>query len=140
MPITNFPFLSVRNDSFFRPMLLIKITNPDTGKSFNTVGQIDTGADECAIPAGIADLLGHKLKDGNKKDIRTGNGITQFYTHKTTFEIFDISGKKLVLTIKDTPVDYGENLSTVLLGVNNFLSNFVLTIDYPKQNFSIKHK
>jgi len=31
------------------------------------------------------------------------------------------------------------NLGIVLLGVNNFLGNFVLNIDYPQKVFSIKY-
>ena len=38
----------------------------------------------------------------------------------------------------DTPIDFMPNLPLVLLGVNKFLSHFVLNMDYPRQRFSIK--
>ena len=44
----------------------------------------------------------------------------------------------MACTIADTPVDFMPNLPVVLLGVANFLSNFVITIDYPSKLFSIK--
>lgn len=49
-----------------------------------------------------------------------------------------IRAGELLYTITDTPVDFVFNLPIVLLGVNNFLSRFVLTINYPNKSFSIK--
>lgn len=57
-------------------ILPIKIINPQSGKSYKTFGLIDTGATECAIPAVIANLLGHDLTKGKPKEINTGNGLT----------------------------------------------------------------
>ena len=43
-------------------MLPIRIVNShDPSKFYSTYGIIDTGADECAIPAAIAPILGHDL-------------------------------------------------------------------------------
>ncbi len=69
MPITNYPFTCI--GSIYRPMLPIKIHNPSTGKSFQTWGLIDTGADESAMPAGLAEPLGHELLAGITKPMRT---------------------------------------------------------------------
>ena len=54
MPIRNFPFHRISAGDIFRPMLPIGITNPDTGASIISYGLIDTGADECALPADLA--------------------------------------------------------------------------------------
>jgi hypothetical protein len=59
MPIDNFPFTEIGGGRS-SPLLRIRIINPHTGLSFLTSGLIDTGADQCAIPALFAPLLGHK--------------------------------------------------------------------------------
>lgn len=72
----------------YRPILAVKIINPSTEKNYKTFGIIDTGADECAIPAACASLLGHNLQAGETKIINTGNGKTVAYAHTTKFEIY----------------------------------------------------
>jgi hypothetical protein len=81
--------------------------------------------------------LGHNLQAGKQKIISTGNGETLAYAHTIRFEIFHPSTGELLYTIDDTPIDFMPNLHVVLLGVNSFLSRFVLTIDYPQKSFSI---
>ena len=76
MPAIEYPFIRATPTSPFRPMLRIRISNRHTGQRLNTVGLIDTGADECAMPAGFASILGHDLQAGEVKYIATGNGIT----------------------------------------------------------------
>lgn len=105
---------------------------------FRIWGIIDTGADDCAIPAEYATLLGHDLLKGISKNIATGNGTTKAYSHTTTFEIFNPANNELIYKIAKTPIDFMPNLHVVLLGVNNFLSKFILEINYPKQTFSIR--
>lgn len=131
MPIKKCPFMSGR------PLLPVRIINPHTKKAHNAWGIIDTGADECSVPAFVAEILGHNLMAGEVKSIKTGNGITNAYSHTTRFEIFHPVSHQLVYTTNDTPVDFLPNLHVVLLGVNNFLSKFILNIDYPKNVFSI---
>ena len=101
------------------------ITNPHTGKSIRVWGIIDTGADECALPAAYAELLGHNLQAGSTKEINAGNGVTIAYSHTIRIETEDFN-------IKETLIDFMPNLHVPLLGVRSFLSNFILTINYPK--------
>lgn len=140
MPIGDFPFRRIVAGDISRPMLPIRISNPDTGASIISYGLIDTGADECAMPADLAPVLGHNLTAGAIKNIMTGNGVTLAYRHTTRIEIIDYSDNSTVLyTIDDTLIDYMPNLRTILLGTNNFLSRFVLTVDYPNDTFSIRN-
>jgi len=44
----------------------------------------------------------------------------------------------LLYQIPNTPIDFMEGLEVVLLGVANFLDNFILTVNYHQQVFSIK--
>lgn len=136
MPIRNCPLTPV--DGIHRPILYIRIINPHTNKSLRTYGIVDTGADECAIPAKFAKILGHKLKAGEKRTVFTGNGETVAYSHTTSFEIFHPITNKLLYALPNTPIDFLPRLDDVLLGVNNFLNKFVLKIDYPHRIFSIK--
>lgn len=144
MPISDFPFLKSSDaDPLPRPWLFVRISNPDTGRFLNTIGLIDTGADECCLPASYARILGHNLTAGAAKNINTGNGCTTAYGHTCTIDIFDtrqlLAGKeKIAHTIPKTVIDFMPNLHCVLLGVKTFLSNFKLSIDYPKQLFSIR--
>ncbi len=137
MPLRDCPFLDCGGQ--YRAVLPIRIINPHTGKHLNTLGIIDTGADECAIPAQMAPILGHNLQAGITKTISTGNGRTAAYSHTTRFEIFHPGTGQLAYTIDDTPIDFLPNLNVVLLGVNSFLSRFVLRIDYPNIIFSISN-
>ena len=138
MPLFDCPF-TLYQDGIYRPTLQIRIINPHTGMSQRTYGIIDTGADECAVPASYAGLLGHALKAGNQKNVSTGNGEAVAYTHTTKFEIFNPSTGRVAYTIQDAPIDFLENLHVILLGVHSFLSNFILRIDYPHKIFSIRH-
>jgi hypothetical protein len=138
MPLTDCPFI-VWADGIYRPTLQIRIINPHTGLSQRTYGLIDTGADECAVPASYANLLGHDLQAGRQKTVSTGNGETIAYAHTTRFEIFDPSTGGVACTIDDTPIDFMPNLHVILLGVHSFLSRFIVHIDYPHQIFSIKY-
>lgn len=124
-------------NGIFRPALAVRIINPHTNQAVKTIGIIDTGADECAIPAALAPLLGHNLQSGFTKQISTGNGKTVAYSHMTKFEIFHSVTGMHAHTVPDTPIDFMPNLHVVLLGVNSFLSRFNLYIDYPNKTFSI---
>lgn len=136
MPVRDCPFSHFGN-GIYRPILGLIIINPHTGKRYKTFGIVDTGADECAVPAELAALLGHNLQAGKTKNVTTGNGVTVAYSHTTKFEIFHPVTNQLLHTVADTPIDFLPNLRVVLLGVNNFLSRFILHIDYPKDTFSI---
>ena len=136
MSLTDCPF--TLHNGIYRPTLQIRIVNPHTGLSQRTYGLIDTGADECAVPASYAPLLGHNLKKGHVKQISTGNGTTTAYGHTTRFDVFDPFTGAVAHTTTDTPIDFLPNLHLVLLGVKSFLGSFVLHIDYPRKTFSVK--
>jgi len=113
--------------------LPVTVINPHTDKKIKVYGLIDTGADECALPAQYAVLLGHNLQLGYPKEINTGNGKTLAYSHTVRIEIPNF-------TIQDTLIDFMPNLNVPLLGVKSFLSNFILAIDYPALTFSLQIK
>ncbi|MEE8360052.1 MAG: retropepsin-like aspartic protease [Candidatus Omnitrophota bacterium] len=131
MDIIYNPFQKLGPDDIPRPWLPIVINNPHTGKEVPVYGLIDTGADECAIPAGYAPLLGHDLLKGEQTVIKTGNGETIAYKHTLCLKFDDV-------VVGNVLIDFMPNLPVVLLGVANFLSHFILTVDYQKSEFSLK--
>ncbi|MFQ5779194.1 MAG: retropepsin-like aspartic protease [Nitrospiria bacterium] len=131
MPIRNHPFSITRPGDVPRPYLPITIINPDTEKRLKVIALIDTGADECALPASFAPILGHHLEAGQAKKINTGNGVTIAYAHTLRIEIKGF-------TTQDVLIDFMPNLYIPLLGVKSFLGHFILTINYPKKIFSLK--
>lgn len=133
MNLTNIPFTKFSPDDLPRPWLPVTIINPHTNKKIKVFGLIDTGADECALPAQFAVLLGHNLQSGFPKEINTGNGKTLAYSHTVHIEIPDF-------TIENVLIDFMPNLYVPLLGVKSFLNNFILTVDYPNLSFSLQKK
>jgi predicted aspartyl protease len=130
MPIRNYPFSIIRRGDLARPYLPVTIVNPDIPKQLKVYALIDTGADECAFPASFAPILGHNLQAGYSKRISTGNGISTAYSQTTRIIIEGFSTQEVL-------VDFMPNLNIPLLGVKSFLSNFILTVDYPSRVFSL---
>ena len=130
MLVENHPFIITNPGDIARPYLPISIINPENEMTINVYALIDTGADECAVPASFASALGHNLQAGSQKEINTGNGITIAYSHTVCLKAYDFSTENVL-------VDFMPNLYIPLLGVKNFLSEFVLKIDYPEKVFSI---
>lgn len=133
MKLSNIPFTKLGPDDIPRPWLRVTMANPHADKKIRILGLIDTGADECALPASYAEILGHNLQSGTVKNINTGNGKTIAYSHTVRIEIPDV-------TIQDTLIDFMPNLYVPLLGVKSFLTNFILTINYPELKFSLENQ
>ena len=127
------PFSKRWADDTARPWLPVTITNPRTRKKIKTFALIDTGADEYALPAVYAPSLGYDLQHGIPKSIDTGNGATCAYSHKVQIQVRGLEPR-------NTLIDFMPNLQVPLLGTKNFLSEFVLTIDYPQSKFSLQRQ
>ncbi|MEK6715671.1 MAG: retropepsin-like aspartic protease [Candidatus Omnitrophota bacterium] len=130
MLVENYPFIKTHPADIARPYLPITIINPENQKEINVYALIDTGADECALPASFAPPLGHDLQSGSQKKISTGNGLTIAYGHTICIKAFGFLTENVL-------IDFMPNLHIPLLGVRSFLNNFTLKIDYPNRVFSI---
>jgi predicted aspartyl protease len=126
----SFQFRKVTASSPARPYIPVTISNPHGDNAISVFALVDTGADECALPASFAPLLGHHLEKGLIKKIGTGNGTTVAYAHKSRIVMSDFS-------TGDILIDYMPNLQTPLLGVKSFLGRFVVSIDYPSFKFTL---
>lgn len=132
MPILTFPFIVIRPGDLARPYVPVTLINPDTKRNINVYALIDTGADECALPASFAGILEHRLESGVEKQISTGNGITTAYGHTTIIDIDEFSTGPIT-------VDYMPNLPIPLLGTRSFLSTLILTVNYPEKLISLEY-
>lgn len=130
MLIENYPFTVTHPGDLARPYLPITIINPENQKILNVYALVDTGADECALPASFAPLLGHNLQFGTIKRVSTGNGLSIAYSHTVCIQVFQFTSQNVL-------IDFMPNLYIPLLGVKNFLNEFALNIDYPHKIFSI---
>ena len=69
MVLPEIPFAKLGPDDIPRPWLPVTVINPHTNKKIRVLGLIDTGADECALPASYAIILGHNLQLGSSKEV-----------------------------------------------------------------------
>lgn len=120
------------------PYLPIKIENPKTSKSIEWYGLVDTGADSCLFPSSIAHYVGHIL-DGNGVKSRVSCGMEgkAVTTYLHTFRI-----ALMHPILPDTAVWESKkgrfecvvhDKCPLLLGVEDFLCFFRITIDFGKK-------
>lgn len=121
------------------------MSNPANGKGIIAYALVDTGATDNVFPADCALRLGHNLKAVLSKTICTANNKTKAYPHTSKVEVLDVFSNgypnkdKVLYSLPAQHIDYTEGLGQFLLGQNNFLNEFILKIDYPNKNFSIRH-
>lgn len=145
MPSLQYPFLYYKYadgtvDHQGHTMLPLRISNPATGSFLHVYGLIDTGADACLFPAKLATDLGHALRgNGVKSSVTMGIEQAQATTYKHTFKIELLAPdlKTVVWKSKSIQIDCMESNPPVLLGVDEFLNHFVLTVDYPKKRIML---
>jgi hypothetical protein len=135
MPIHECPLTKNAGGSLVA-YLPVTIVNPHTGQKLRTQGIIDTGADECAIPARAARIIGHKLKAGTPSKVTTGNGTAIAWSHTTIILVHHPETEEVIFNSLEVPIDYMK-VPSVLLGVRSFLNRFVFTVDYPRRVFSL---
>lgn len=142
MSIKDYSFIELSGKC--RPMLWIRVTNPQKGRSIIGLAMVDTGADQCAFPAKVGKNLQYKPESAvATNSIITASGETVAHSHISTIEVLkpDAKGRatdQVVSVIKDVTVAYAEGLCAYLLGDQGFLCNFVLEIDYPNKKFSVR--
>lgn len=144
MPIVDYPFIDINGDGAPKPALPVKLINPANGFEHTTWALIDTGADYTVIPEFIAKQLYHDIKHHNvKRDMFTGiGGNAVVYYHTFHINILKSSKKgkvyrKSIIELQGT-FAVVQDLFTMVLGEKDFLSKYILIIDYPKKTFSVR--
>ena len=138
MPIRNCPIIQFHNHDLY-VKLPITIINPQTNKTYKTFGIVDTGASKCVIPSSIAGILGYDITNCKEELVITGSGQSYAHCLNTSMIIRHPINpdNNIILTINNALINYMPNLNIVLLGIDEFLSKFVLKIDYPNKVFSL---
>jgi len=131
MPRKTFPFKAVKDGDLKRPYLPVKIINKDSGRIIRISALIDTGADECAMPVIFAKILGHDLEKGAARPVITGGGVVTAWRHTAILSVEGFPDREAV-------IDFVPALQSPLIGVRSFLSDFILTVDYPGENFTLE--
>ena len=138
MPVKNFPFRDIGGHGKPRPFLYVNYINPHTGISLPAWALIDTGADDCVLPAEYAELLGHDLKAGDLTSIISANGSCEAYRHTMRIEIPNQQTDEPLFSTQETMITFIKGLKQPLLGTDSFLCHFRLTVDYPIEQFSLE--
>ncbi len=145
MPIVDYPFVDIFGFGNPKPALPVKLTNPANNFELTTWALIDTGADVTVIPEYISNRLYHDLKHKSvKTDDNWGiGGTAKAYYHTFRLKVLesDRKGKiseNTVIKINKRLFSVIPGMHMMLLGEEDFLKKYVLTINYPKKIFSIR--
>ena len=134
MPRATYPFMQLHEGARLRPYLPIEWYNPHENKTFIAYSLADTGADSCVLPGIIATQTGHNINGtGVLSEVSQGVGGVNVRTWKHTFRIRlkDLSFRNVFWESEEQLIDCVEHSNIPpLLGVANFLSNFIITFDY----------
>lgn len=146
MPIANYPFVDINGTGVPKPALPVILTNPANGLSFGTWALIDTGADSTVIPEFIAKKLYHDIAHKSvQRDTCLGvSGAVTTYFHTFRLKVLGLNRKGDVLcnktAIKRNKRQYAviRGLHLMVIGEDDFLKRYILTINYPKKMFSLR--
>ena len=141
MPINNFP---LRPHSWYPsevPQLAVRVINPENGLSCCTAAIIDTGASASLIPEFISKAIGHTINAVRPCHCSTAGPVdATVYPHTYTLEIYSFeegaSNDAPIITIKNRIIDTA-NCHFMILGVTDFLKDYILTVNYPEKYFSL---
>jgi len=138
-----YPFAVYQTDDgsqFERAEIPLRITNPIDGGCYITFALIDTGADSCLIPQNIVAELNHNLKgDGVESTCTSGvGGKSATYKHTFNIELLNHDREQAVWSAENILIDCIEADIPLLLGVEDFLKHFELTINYPEKLITLR--
>jgi len=117
-------------DSTLRPRIRIRLKHGN--QSVDLFALIDSGADDCLFPVGLAKLLGLKLRPQNVgRYVGIGPGEIVAIFHTITLEVGDWS-LPIYAGFLDTPT------APALLGQNGFFSQFEVKFNLRKETIELK--
>lgn len=146
MPIIDYPFTGhCPTYTTPKPAVPVIVRNPANGIDLRTWALIDTGADATTIPEFVAKQVYHEIRNHKvKKDFLSGfGGSVMVYYHTFQIDILQLDASG---TITDTPAisipkrryAVAQHLDVIVLGEEDFLRKYKLTIDYRKKILSIE--
>jgi hypothetical protein len=147
MPIVEYPFLAFAPRSMWRPLLPVEIVNPHTRQAVQAYGVVDTGATVCAFPLENADDIGIKLGPEHRFHLESAGNEREAYGYTVMIRVFAIlqavrrdiyTPPTPVIELADTRIAFIRGLKCPVLGVKGFLDRYVVTVNHPRQEFSVR--
>lgn len=113
---------------------LIPIVVRHQGKKEKVFALVDSGADACLFPSGLADRLGIEVREGIRHDfVGIGASKTPFYFH----EVEILFGKYQVKT--KVGFSTSQNIGAGgVLGQQGFFDHFIISFDHKNKFLEIK--
>ncbi len=118
----------------FRPIIPIGVGYKDLFINYEVL--VDSGADDCIFDAGIGELLGIDVKNGEKKQVYgvTGAKPENYYVHVITIKVggWPVKIKAGFLPDLVSRYNYG------IVGQRGFFDNFIVKFDLSKEEIELK--
>jgi len=101
---------------------------------------LDTGADRCTFPESLAVELGHDFRARSVTSESTlgVSGSTDVFMHTFDMAILTPDRSAVFASFKNVLISCTPTEIPALLGVADCLSQFVLTIDYPAMEITLR--
>ena len=127
------------------PYLPITIENPLTKNNILWYCLIDSGADSCLFSGSVASILGHNLKgNGVRSQVTMGVEGQRVKTWLHTFSLWLMHPSRPDIAVWKSRKGLFECIEhdecPQLLGVDDFLRNFRVTLDYTAQKTTVQWK
>lgn len=127
-----------------QPYLPVRIIHPDdVNTNIIVKGLIDTGALISKFPVRYAKQIVLEFKNGNLVSGLTAGGEAQAYYCNCGVEVLDMDENgqilptKVLAVLSNKQFVFGRCAPVALLGVNDFLKDYKLTVNYPNRYFTI---
>lgn len=134
-----YPFISILG--IYRPIIPVKIENPAIKFSIVRMALLDTGADHCVFPAYVAQGTGHTLKAAKvicKSTTGVAGVAVPTWCHTFEISLLDKDRKTEIWKSNSLLIQCLEqDKAPILLGMGDFLNNFIITFDYTKREVTI---
>ena len=125
-------FSNVFTKEVLKPLVTIVLKHGE--RKVKLFALVDSGADACLFPKGVADLLGIDVRSGDRIDfIGIGGSSTQFYFH----EVEILLGSYQVKAKVGFSTSQNIGMSGVL-GQQGFFENFIISFDHKNGFIEIK--
>ena len=148
-PIDQHPFTRFPKSLCLWPRLLVRVHSPNDGKSVVAWALVDTGSDCCALPLLWQDRLNITFTEADKVENVFSAGIPRQTSYRKEVAIsvlhsIERPSNHKCLAPGSTAIDllkckvlFLEKLGYPILGMKDFLDEYVLALNYQRKQFSV---
>ncbi|MFA6328542.1 MAG: hypothetical protein WCY41_03785 [Candidatus Micrarchaeia archaeon] len=117
------------------PHLVVTLIGKEN-RIFNTAALVDSGADTCAMPKSVAEILGFDLGKAEETKIASASGFIDARKINVTIVVNLMREKRTILAPFN--VIMGDFEPPVILGRAGFFENFHICFSEREKKFSLK--